>query len=324
MAIASARLFAVLLLSYVIALLARPDDLPGWLGEKRSRSVEKDEAAHFTVDPTKVVNLSWKPRAFLYNGFLTEEKCDHLIDLAKDGLQKSAVVDHDSGKPILSFFLSRIVRPHFHFAAFYLFKIRQFSVDEIVSRIEDKIAVWTFLGKENGERMQILKYQKGEKYEPHYDYFRDKVNQVQGGHRVATVLMYLSNVAQGGETVFPEAKRGRHFFMDATLSDCAKRGVSVKPKKGDALLFFSLSTEAIPDPSSVHGGCPVIEGENWSATKWIHVQSFDSPVEDFGNCKDEDKNCGEWAAYGECQKNPAYMIGTSEQPGSCRRSCRVC
>ncbi|KAI5057397.1 hypothetical protein GOP47_0027412 [Adiantum capillus-veneris] len=309
---ARARLLALLSLSYAVALLARPDDFPGWLGEKRSRSVEKDEAVPFTIDPTKVINLSWKPRAFLYKGFLTEEECDHLIELAKDGLQKSAVVDHDSGKPILS-----TVRTS---SGMFIDRDK----DEVVSRIEDKIAIWTFLGKENGERMQVLKYQKGEKYEPHYDYFRDKVNQGQGGHRVATVLMYLSNVAQGGETVFPDAKRGRRFSMDETFSDCAKRGVSVKPRKGDALLFFSLSTEAIPDPSSLHGGCPVIEGEKWSATKWIHVQSLDSPARDVGDCKDEDESCGEWAAYGECQKNPTYMIGTSEQPGYCRRSCRVC
>lgn len=59
---------------------------------------------------------------------------------------------------------------------------------------------------ENGESIQILHYESGQKYEPHYDYFHDKVNQELGGHRVATVLMYLSNVERGGETVFPEAE----------------------------------------------------------------------------------------------------------------------
>ena len=53
--------------------------------------------------------------------------------------------------------------------------------------------------------MQILRYEHGQKYEPHFDYFHDKINQVRGGHRYATVLMYLSTVHKGGETVFPNA-----------------------------------------------------------------------------------------------------------------------
>ena len=59
---------------------------------------------------------------------------------------------------------------------------------------------------ENGESMQILHYENGQKYEPHFDYFHDKANQELGGHRVATVLMYLSNVEKGGETIFPNSE----------------------------------------------------------------------------------------------------------------------
>lgn len=72
--------------------------------------------------------------------------------------------------------------------------------------IESRISAWTFLPVENGESMQILHYEHGQKYEPHWDYFHDKANQAMGGHRIATVLMYLSNVQKGGETVFPESE----------------------------------------------------------------------------------------------------------------------
>ena len=54
--------------------------------------------------------------------------------------------------------------------------------------------------------MQIQRYERGQKYEPHFDYFNIKINQVLEGHRYATVLMYLSTVDKGGETVFPNAK----------------------------------------------------------------------------------------------------------------------
>lgn len=37
------------------------------------------------------------------------------------------------------------------------------------------------------------------------------------------------------------------------LSDCGKKGLSVKPKRGDALLFWSMKPDASLDPSSLHG-----------------------------------------------------------------------
>jgi hypothetical protein len=44
---------------------------------------------------------------------------------------------------------------------------------------------------EHGEGLQVLHYEVGQKYEPHYDYFLDEYNTKNGGQRIATVLMYL-------------------------------------------------------------------------------------------------------------------------------------
>ncbi|KAE8698218.1 Prolyl 4-hydroxylase 2 [Hibiscus syriacus] len=266
------------------------------------------------INPSKVKQVSWKPRAFVYEGFLTDLECDHLISIAKLELKRSAVADNVSGKSKLS-----EVRTS---SGMFIAKAK----DPIVDGIEEKISTWTFLPKENGEGIQVLRYEHGQKYEPHYDYFVDKVNIARGGHRIATVLMYLTNVTKGGETVFPEAEESPLHTTPAKddLSDCAKKGIAVKPKRGDALLFFSLYPNAIPDPSSLHAGCPVIEGEKWSATKWIHVDSFDKDLSAGGNCTDLNESCERWAALGECSKNPEYMIGSPELPGYCRRSCKVC
>lgn len=102
--------------------------------------------------------------------------------------------------------------------------------------------------------------------------------------------------------------------------------LAVKTRKGDALLFFSLHPDATTDPSSLHGSCPVIAGEKWSATKWIHVRSFDKPLKHRGKgeCVDEDDHCPKWAAIGECEKNPIYMVGNDNSDGFCRKSCGVC
>lgn len=37
------------------------------------------------------------------------------------------------------------------------------------------------------------------------------------------------------------------------LSECGKEGLSVKPKRGDALLFWSMRPDTSLDPSSLHG-----------------------------------------------------------------------
>ncbi|CAN6307889.1 unnamed protein product [Urochloa humidicola] len=272
----------------------------------------RDDAGRF--DPTRVAHVSWHPRAFLHEGFLSDEECDHLIALAKKGgLEKSMVADGKSGKSVESQARTS--------SGVFLSK----KQDEVVARIEERLAAWTFLPPENGEPIQVLRYKNGQKYEPHFDYFSDKQNQAVGGHPIATVLMYLSNVKMGGETVFPNSEDQLRQEKDDTWSECAQSGYAVKPVKGDALLFFSLHPNATTDANSLHASCPVIEGEKWSATKWIHVRSFrlPKPTSD-DECRDEDDKCPKWAAAGECAKNPEYMVGTRDSPGSCRKSCNVC
>ncbi|CAN6213422.1 unnamed protein product [Urochloa humidicola] len=258
---------------------------------------------------SRVKAVSWQPRIFVYKGFLSEEECDHLVRLGKKKVQRSMVADNESGKSVMS-----EVRTS---SGTFLDK-RQ---DPVVSRIEKRIAAWTFLPEENAENIQILRYEHGQKYEPHFDYFHDKVNQARGGHRYATVLMYLSTVEKGGETIFPNAKGWESQPKDDTFSECARKGLAVKPVKGDAVLFFSLHVNGEPDPLSLHGSCPVIEGEKGSAPKWIHVRSYsyeNSPVleEVTKDCTDKSKYCAQWAAAGQCKKNPVYML--------CPRSCKLC
>ncbi|PKI75141.1 hypothetical protein CRG98_004476 [Punica granatum] len=147
--------------------------------------------------------------------------------------------------------------------------------DKIIRDIEKRIADFTFIPVEHGEGLQILHYEVGQKYEPHFDYFLDEFNTKNGGQRIATLLMYLSDVEEGGETVFPAASGN---FSSRSgwdeLSECAKQGLSVRPKMGDALLFWSMRPDATLDPTSLHGGCPVIRGNKWSSTKWMHLEEY--------------------------------------------------
>ena len=60
-----------------------------------------------------------------------------------------------------------------------------------------------------------------------------------GGNRYATVLTYLADTEEGGETVFPNipAPGGDN---GPTFSECARYHLAAKPKKGTAVLFHSI------------------------------------------------------------------------------------
>ena len=79
--------------------------------------------------------------------------------------------------------------------------------------------------------------------------------------------MYLSDVEEGGETVFPDSKEKPSDEAAKEFSECGRQGVAVRPRKGDALLFWSAKPSGELDSSSLHAGCPVIKGQKWSATK---------------------------------------------------------
>ena len=201
--------------------------------------------------------------------------------------------------------------------------------DRVVTAVEQRIAELTMVPVENGEGFQILRYTVGQKYEAHFDYFSDKWNArpESGGNRVATLLMYLSDVEEGGETVFPSSPRPVHQTGDG-WSSCAQRGLAVKPRKGDALLFFSLDLKGQLDSASLHAGCPVIKGTKWSATKWMHVgcfqcQAAERKKRDASTCADYNANCAAWALAGECEANAGFMIG-KDGGGDCRKACKAC
>ena len=123
--------------------------------------------------------------------------------------------------------------------------------------------------EDNGEGMQILHYVNGQKYEPHHDYFHDTVNpqKSNGGQRVATMLMYLTTVEEGGETVFPNAAEK---VEGDNWSDCAKKGLAVHIVKGDALLFFRFAF-----PHALQLQCSLLEAlvAVHSKLDWLSIKA---------------------------------------------------
>ena len=68
--------------------------------------------------------------------------------------------------------------------------------------------------------------------------------------RYATVLVYLRDVEEGGETSFPQL------------------GISVKPKKGRALIWNSMTADGNCDPTSLHNAAKVVQGHKIILQRW--------------------------------------------------------
>ncbi|XP_060193496.1 probable prolyl 4-hydroxylase 9 isoform X2 [Lycium barbarum] len=201
--------------------------------------------------------LSWYPRALYFPNFASIEQCQSIIKIAKANLEPSSLAlrkgeTEDTTKGI------RTSSGTFISA----------SEDKtgILDLIEEKIAKATMIPKTHGEAFNVLRYEIGQRYQSHYDAFDPVQYGPQKSQRVASFLLYLSDVEEGGETVFP-FENGQNMDGKYDFSKCI--GLKVKPRRGDGLLFYSLFPNGTIDLTSLHGSCPVIRGEKWVATKWI-------------------------------------------------------
>ena len=215
--------------------------------------------------------LSWHPRAFLYPNFLSAAECEAVIALAQRQMAPSGLAltkeDMATNRDTKNIRTSQGT-----------FLSSAQDKGGVLRAIEKRIAELVGVTVDHGEAFNVLRYEHGQHYFSHHDYFDPKLygNQGTQGNRVATVLLYLTDVEQGGETVLPLASKGpdQGWRDRLAMKDIFQRcdlGLRVKPRKGQALLFYSAKPDGSLDEQSLHGGCPVEAGTKWVATKWIRA-----------------------------------------------------
>jgi prolyl 4-hydroxylase len=203
--------------------------------------------------PDRIVHVSARltqPFVAILDNLLSHEECDALIDHAKASLKPSLVVDNTTGGSVSS--------THRTSQGVCYQSILE---NDLIATIERRIAYAVNHPIRNGEAIQVLNYQVGEQYKPHFDYFDlatdgGRVNIQNGGNRVATVVMYLNDVEAGGQTDFPSI------------------GFSVNPKKCSAVYFEYGNSLGQSDDLTLHAGSPVLAGEKWIATKWLRARDY--------------------------------------------------
>lgn len=199
------------------------------------------------LKPIKLEQLASEPRIALVTSFLPPSVCAWIIKSSASKLRPCEVFDPNGGT-------KRDPSRSNTATAFHL--LEGDLIQQLVCR---RIAVVSGLPLEHQERMNILHYDPGQEFKPHYDFIRPWGPEAQGyageiaalGQRAVTMLVYLNEGYEGGETVFPHLKLG------------------IKGRTGDALIFWNVSATGVLERNSLHAGAPVISGEKWLLSQWV-------------------------------------------------------
>jgi len=218
------------------------------------------------------------PRIFEVIDFLSEEECDYLIARATKLKEANHFVESSVGGDDAS-----KKKSYQRTSTQTWIGPGQSNDDEIFARVRRRASQFLKLGLELAEDTQIVHYSDNQHYFGHHDYTpRSSAPQNEyfqgGGNRIATLLYYLNNVPEGGDTRFPLAqdplpvpKSSADRLYNAEA--CRVGGLSVVPQKGKAILFYSLEEDGhmdgVIDPLSLHASCPTLIHEKWLANQWF-------------------------------------------------------
>lgn len=215
----------------------RSDEARTQLSLLRSMSLGND--GYPTISPASNV-LTADGSVRYFPGFATAAECAHVTGSVAGILQPASVIDPATG---------RLVRNPIRTSdAAVVGPTRE---DIVLRAINLRIAAASETDVAQGEALTILRYAPGQEFRLHMDAIAGAGNQ-----RIATMLLYLNDDFTGGETVFPDL------------------GLTVRPKRGDALLFRNVDARGHGDARMRHAGNPVRSGTKWLATRWIRARPF--------------------------------------------------
>ncbi|HET9639913.1 MAG TPA: 2OG-Fe(II) oxygenase [Allosphingosinicella sp.] len=216
----------------------------------RSRSeLERIEAMALTADGDPLAlpegeRLCEAPVLIRFERLFSPEECAWLAAAAEPMLEPAVVVDPASGRQVRD--PVRVCD-----SAGFTWPLE----NPAIHALNRRLAAASGTAARQGEPLQVLRYRPGGEYRPHFDAIPGFANP-----RVMTMLVWLDENYEGGETHFPTA------------------GLKLKGRTGDAILFRNTGPDGRRDPASGHAGLPVTAGEKRIASRWIRERPFEMPL----------------------------------------------
>jgi prolyl 4-hydroxylase len=195
-----------------------------------------------------VTLYSSDPIIYVVSNFISDSECQAFIDVGRDNMERATVISDGEHEV--------------HASRTNSYCWVQHDNNDLVHEVSKRFSILVKMPINNAEQFQLVHYGPGTEYKPHFDAFdknteEGKKNWFPGGQRMITALAYLNDVEEGGETSFPDI------------------GVSVKPNKGDVVVFHNcIDGTSDINPNSLHGGSPVLKGEKWAVNLWFRQEAI--------------------------------------------------
>lgn len=196
------------------------------------------------LKPAQMRVVHERPRVVVAEKFLSPEMCDWLIVRAKPKIGRAQVFDANAE--------AKVHRGRNNSATDF----NIVETDLVLALIRARIASATGLAAQGMEHPQVLHYAVDQQFAPHFDFLDPATpayaqNIAAAGQRVATFLIYLNDEFDAAETSF-------------LALDWRYRG-----GKGDAILFWNVDEQGVPDRNTLHAGLAPTRGEKWLFSQWI-------------------------------------------------------
>lgn len=182
---------------------------------------------------------------FVQRAFLDSESCAGLVDLIERQHRPSTVADSNGD------------------SAFRTSSTCDLSYDEpLVAALADRLTAISGIKAIYGEPLQGQRYEVGQEFKAHTDYFEPGNPDFQtycavAGQRTWTFMIYLNEVAAGGATRFKVIDK------------------LIQPETGKLVAWNNRRPDGTPNPATLHHAMKVRRGRKYVITRWYRERPWD-------------------------------------------------